>query len=225
MPREPTEIPHLAFTHHRIGIHNRSTGTEQAREATDLHSFYTELTSDDVEQKRSLGLAYVQAAEAERDVSIGAQYRDRALNLLTSAQDAGFRDPLLDAALARLYFERQQLEAPFYAESALADPGLDGLDRCNALAVLANVRAKQRRFPEALGALRQLTQARRHAVDWLLVAECEQALGNAAAAEKAMLNSVQINPRLWEVHKQLAEYYRLQGDTVKADWHQLRAKP
>ena len=71
----------------------------------------------------------------------------------------------------------------------------------------------------------QLTTWRRQPIDWLLLADCEGTLGHAAAAENAMQTALRINPRLWGVHKHLADQLRRQGKIKEADWHQLRAVP
>jgi tetratricopeptide (TPR) repeat protein len=143
----------------------------------------------------------------------------------TEIREAGSKDAVLDAALARL---RSQLElggvAPL-ADSALADPHLDGLNRCNVLALRAHELARSHHHAQAIEPLRQLTRWRRHPVDWLLLAECEEKLGAQARAEEAMQTAVRINPRLWAAHQHLADYYRRQGNLKQAQWHQQRALP
>ena len=66
---------------------------------------------------------------------------------------------------------------------------------------------------------------RRHALDWLLLATCERALGDENAAEEALVAAVRINPRGWTVHRYLADHFRQQGDAERAAWHEQRAVP
>ena len=66
---------------------------------------------------------------------------------------------------------------------------------------------------------------RRHPLDRLNLAGCLQALGDEAGAQEALEEATRISPRLWNVHQNLAEFYRQQGDTKRADWHQQRAVP
>jgi len=73
--------------------------------------------------------------------------------------------------------------------------------------------------------LRQLIRLRRHSVDWLLLADCERALGNEGAFLEALQNAVRLNPRLWKVHRYLAQHYRQQGNQERAVWHEQRAVP
>jgi predicted CXXCH cytochrome family protein len=226
MPRSATEIPHLAFTHHRIGVHDRTPAADggPAPAGAELRPFLDLSRLSDVDQKRSLGLGYLEAANRESDPARAA-FREQALGLLSEARAAGLRDPALDAALARLRFDLGLGEILPYAESALAQPGLAGQDRCNALFLRADAQAGAGQHEDAVAALRELTGLRRHALDWLLLADCEKALGDRAAADEAMAMAVRIDPRLWKVHRYLAEEYRRQGDPERAAWHQQRAVP
>ena len=80
-------------------------------------------------------------------------------------------------------------------------------------------------YAEAVAALSELTTLRREAVDWLSLAKYERALGDEAAMYEALLAAVRINPRLWEVQRQLASHFRQLGDAERAEWHQRRAVP
>src|SRR5262249_59434676 len=135
---------------------------------------------------------------------------------------AGLRDGLLDSSLARLRFDLGLGDVLPYAASALEDPDLDGQERCNALFLLADGYASQGRYAEAIAILRELHQLRRHALSWLLLAKCEDELGNHAAAEEALEGAVRSDPRLWDVHEHLAGYYRPQRDQERPAPHPLR---
>jgi hypothetical protein len=228
MPRSPTEVPHLAFTHHRVGIHDRghAGGGSAARPGgAELRPFFDLSRLGDVDRKRSLGLGYVLAAEQEKDAWRKARYQEQALALLSEVAGGGLRDPVLDASLAVLRCSMRLDDWVADARRALAQPDLGSLDRANVLFLVAGADAQEGRPAEAARALRELTRARRHPIDWLLLAQCEEELGNQAAAEKALTTAVGINPRLWTVHKRLAESYRRQGDAKRAAWHQQRAVP
>jgi hypothetical protein len=229
MPSAPTEIPHLAFTHHRIGVHGgRAAAPPElawgpAAPAV-LRSFLDLSRLSDLDRKRSLGLGYLEVANRKRDGAATGKYRTKALALLSGVRAAGLHDPAVDAALARLHFDLELGEAALYASGALAHPDLAGQDRCNALFLAADAHARQGRHREAITLLVELTRLRRHPVDWLLLADCRQALGDPTAVE-ALAQAVRINPRLWRVHERLADHYRRQGDAGKAEWHQQRAVP
>ncbi|MBM3970402.1 MAG: hypothetical protein FJ302_11140 [Planctomycetes bacterium] len=230
MPSSNTEIPHLAFTHHRIGVHqpvakSSVAGPSPASRPGVLRPFLMESWPSELDQQRTFGLAYLEAANRESQPDLADQYRQRALDLLTNARTTGLRDPMLDAALARLHFELEIPGTQSLAESTLSQKGLDGQDRSNALFLLADSHFQAGRWKEAVATLQQLTRLRRHHVDWLLLAECEQRMEHPEAVQLALLTATRINPRLWRVHQALAERFAKAGEQQQADWHKRRAIP
>jgi predicted CXXCH cytochrome family protein len=229
MPRSSTEVPHVAFTHHRVGIHPMPAkgGHEApaARDGIELRPFLEPPALSDIDRKRSLGEAYRLLSLRDPDAGKRPQLRARALELLSGVHAAGLRDAELDAALAQMYFDAKVGDPFAYAESALAYPQLSGQGRCDALFVFARVQADRGNHAEAARALRELTQLRRFVLDWLYLANSLRALGDERAGREALEMAIRINPRQTDVHRFLAEYYRRQGDAVRAAWHQERAVP
>ena len=226
MPKSPTEIPHLAFTHHRIGIHNdQSNDRGPKSEDAELKPFLDLSRFSSADQKRSLGLGYLEAAAREKDRTAAERLRTRARDFLAEIDAKGMRDGGLQAGLARARLELDEGDALTKARDALEQPGLLAHDRCLSLFITAELEAQRNRHREAAIALRELTQLRRHQGDWMRLAECERALGNRAAMDVAYLNAVRANPRLWKVHQHLAEQFERQGDPKRAEWHRVRAVP
>lgn len=225
MPTSPTEIPHLAFTHHRIGVHGKDPPPARPAAPPALRPLHDLSRFGEVDRTRSLGLGYLEAANRAKDDAARDQYQRRALALMTEAREAGLCDPALDANLARLRSELGLDRVGALAEGALARPGLVAQDRCTALFLLAEDLKARGRPADAIPHLRRLTQLRRHSHDWLLLADCEQAAGNDAAVEEALLAAVRINPRLPRIHQHLADRYQGRGDAAKAEWHRKRAVP
>ncbi|MBI1901640.1 MAG: hypothetical protein HYS13_11100 [Planctomycetia bacterium] len=227
MPSSPTDIPHLAFTHHRIGIYDQRTKTETpsagAGQAT-LRPLLDDARLSEIDRKRSLGLAYQEAANNEPDAAVRARLGRMALDLLSEVWGRGLRDGFLDSSLARLRFE-MGLDVQAYAESALTHSDIAGHERTNAMFLKTVALADQGRAEEARAVARQLTQLRRQSVDWVLLSGCEKALGDTDAAYRALETAVRINPRLVHVHRELADYYRRQGNGQRALWHEQRAAP
>jgi hypothetical protein len=223
MPRSPTEIPHLAFTHHRIGVHDRPAAVPGRTGSGELRPFHDLSRVSDIDQRRSLGLGYLEAANREKDPTRAGRFRERAMALLHEVRAAGLRDAVVEVSLARLVFDTGLGDPLPLADGALADAGLDGQERCNALFLRADALAARGRHAEAVAALRELVLLRRHSVDWLLLADCEKALGHTEAWEEALTAAARINPRLWKVHQGLAEHNRGKGNADRATWHQIRA--
>lgn len=224
MPSSPTDIPHLAFTHHKIGVHAKQTDAGLAAPAAAALKPVLDLSHlGSVERQRSLGLAYLDLGEKQKSPEMAAPYLHRALESLTAASESGLRDPAQFASteVIRFLLFRSAPEK----EAALTHPSLSVPERCTALYVLAHSNILEGRYPAALTHLLQLTSLRRNAADWLLLAGCRQALGEPAAAIAALEQAVRINPRLWQAHHQLAEYYRQLGNRERTAWHERRAVP
>ncbi|MBI1830079.1 MAG: hypothetical protein HYR84_01350, partial [Planctomycetes bacterium] len=173
MPRAPTEIPHLAFTHHRVGIHQGAGRKPAAKPSGELKAFFDLGWLSEIDRKRSQGIGYLEAAEQEKDAARRVQFLKRAHELLTAVRDAGMKDAIVDATLASLHSHLGMGEVGALAESALAFRELEAMDRCNALSLLATDLGRERNHEKALDPLRQLIQWRRHPIDWLRLADCE----------------------------------------------------
>jgi Cytochrome c554 and c-prime len=236
MPPTPTDIPHLAFTHHRVAIHDVSRDREGAVPTSDppdspaagtltLRPVLDISPLSPSDQQRSLGLAYLEVARKEESPVRRRQYQQQALALLSEVRAAGGADGTVDAWLARLRFELGMPQVERSALAALADPQLTGQDLCNALFLLADARFQQKRYEEAIQTLDQLGKLRRHSLQWLLMAQCQKEIGNEAAMEQALLQAVHINPRLANVQKTLAEMFSRKGNAARAKYHALRAVP
>ena len=226
MPQTPTDIPHLAFTHHRVGIHDSPPGkadTETSKEPASLQPMFDLSLLSESEQKRSLGLAFLEVANKEEDPARRPLYQRQALSLLTEVRASGGVDGTVDAWLARLRFELGRPDVQRFAQAALADPQLTGQDLCHALFLQADAQYEQKRYHDAIQTLEQIGKLRRHSMQWLLMAQCQKALGNEAATQQALLKAVHINPRLTKVQRELAEMYRRQGNEAKAKYHEARA--
>jgi len=87
----------------------------------------------------------------------------------------------------------------------------------------ADAQYEQKRYHDAIQTLEQIGKLRRHSMQWLLMAQCQKALGNEAATQQALLQAVHINPRLTKIQRELAEMYRGQGNEAKAKYHEARA--
>ncbi|HTU89725.1 MAG TPA: cytochrome c3 family protein [Gemmataceae bacterium] len=227
MPRSPVDVPHLAFTHHRIGIHSKppAGAPAVAQRSGALRPFLELPPLSDADRKWSLGEAYRLLSLEDADAKQHEEHSRRALDLLSAAHAAGLRDGELDAALAQLYFHMKVGDSLALAQSALSYPDLAGQSRCNVLFVLAQEQAKRRNYAESITALSELTQLRRHVFDWLYLANFRQVIGDEVASREALLTAIRIDPRQCDVHRYLAEQYRRQGDKERAAWHQQRAVP
>jgi hypothetical protein len=228
MPSSATDIPHLAFTHHRVGIHDQPPSKEKASIESDnrpgvLTPFLDLSKLSDIDQNRSLGLGYLDLAIHEDNTTKREQYQRQALTLLSEVHAAGLNDGVTDASLASLCFDLELDGALPFAQSALTFSDLGGMERSNALFLIADAHFRKGRYTDARDALLTASRLRRHSVQWLLKAECEKALGNPDGIEEALQMAVRINPRLVNIHQHLAEHFERKGNHERAAWHRRRA--
>ncbi len=228
MPSSPTDIPHLAFTHHRIGFHAKGQAKPAAKEGgrAVLREFLAGSRLTAIDRERSLGLGYLEATNREKSPARAAEFQQEALRLLSGVRKAGLRDGAVEVALARIHFDREQFgETLDLARRALELDDLDGQDRCVALALRAASSARQHLYAEAAAALRELVTLRWAGRDWQFLAECEMERGNQAGGIEALKQAARISPRQWQIHEYLAGHYRRLGDRERARYHKARAVP
>jgi hypothetical protein len=225
MPRSPTDIPHLAFTHHRVGIYREPpvSHDDPPKEVVELQPFGPLPALSAIDRQLALGEAYRLLPLRSKYGVNKEEYQRRAFELLSAVHDAGLADGDLEAGLAQLCADLKAGNALKHAERALTFPDLAGQSRCDALFVKAHKLAERGEHADAVAALREVTQLRRYTFDWLYLANFLRILGDDAAAHDALEMAVRINPRQWDAHRYLAEHYRQLGDAERAAWHQRRA--
>ncbi|MGV2333871.1 MAG UNVERIFIED_CONTAM: hypothetical protein LVR18_07035 [Planctomycetaceae bacterium] len=119
MPQVSTDIPHIAFTHHRIGVHgrNKASGVLDVRQA-DLVPFGTTSGLSPLELRRCHALACAEYSARAASPELSAEFRGRALRELQELTIEAPQDGEVAAALARISWEVGDLEAAKVAAAA-----------------------------------------------------------------------------------------------------------
>lgn len=104
MPNSQTEIPHFAFTHHRIGKHSPHLPNSPIANSRELIQIGTFKTLSSLDESRNLGLAYLQLSDGPGQAFQADGHRARALDILRQVKEHGMRDVEVEASLARLYW-------------------------------------------------------------------------------------------------------------------------
>lgn len=228
MPRGDTDIPHIAFTHHRIGRHApRQAGpTPDGKAASTLPGRIPELVpTDDVrhlprlDQQRSLGMAYVVAATKPGYAAHAAVFQKRARELLEAVHEAGLRQPDTAAALAELYRTSDRERARDYAQQVLDAPDAPADLRANALHFLAACDMQERNFSSANRLLEKLVGIRRFTDDWRLLGMSYLEQDQPQKALAPLKQAMALRPFRPTLHLGLAEAYRRLGEAKLAQEH------
>jgi len=230
MPKTSTEVVHLAFTHHRIGVHKPSpagaASPNASREGPGVEAELAPLHDlsrlGEVDRMRSLGLSYFELAQHGGPHSLVC--RERARELLEHVRSLGLREGQVDAALAHLVGSTGDPLAPVYAASALEDTSLPAASRALALFILANSHLQKGNADEAARLLHDLMRLRRNSQESTLLGNCEAARGNFAAAREAFERAVSINPRTLPAQYALARLYAQEGNEDQARKHRAIAE-
>jgi predicted CXXCH cytochrome family protein len=223
MPRGSTDIPHVAFTHHRIGRHPAPPAPAPAG-PPELVPMEDLTHLSEVDRQRNLGLANVQVY---RDPPYGLPrepFRGRARSLLGAVREAGLRDGETAQGLAEVYATEDIARAAGYAREALAAGDLTPAARAGALMVLAYQELQGRDFAAAAGLLREVVRLRRYPEDWHLLGMCALEQGRPAEAVPAFRRALAIRPSRPATHAALAEAYRQLGDSRQAAEHHEKAR-
>ncbi|MFP6769781.1 MAG: tetratricopeptide repeat protein [Planctomycetaceae bacterium] len=231
MPRVATDIPHIAFTHHRIAVH--ATAGDTSPEAKPGHEpdFTADgklITSQDLsgfskpERDRMLGLAYFRL-HFQRPWR-HAKFLARADRLLDRAAKRVRGDATLTAARAEIAWEsRRREQAEQLADRVLGGPSTTN-DRILAARVKARALIERQDFTGAIEMLKEITAKRRDPLFWALLGHCcarSERLDQAIAAfEKALV----IAPGQGALHAALVPLYKRIGDQSKADDHNRQAR-
>jgi len=224
MPHSDTEIPHIAFTHHRIGRRG-GNNTKKSAGVPELVAVDDESRLDPLDRERNLGLAYNEIYRNGMYPEFGNAFRDRARGHLEAAYRAGLRDGEAITALAEIYWgNREFTEAGRYAQEAIASSDLSSLSRSLALLYLADCDRQNRNFSLAIPNLEEAVRLRRTSDSWRLLGVTYLDLNQSQKALSALNQALAIRPYRYNTHIALAEAYRRLGDAARSKEHLEKAK-
>lgn len=227
MPQSKTDIPHVAFTHHRIAIHpespaedpNLASAAEKRApvKAGSLRPVYDLAHLPAIERKRCLGLAYIELGSVETNALVAQTYGQRGLKMLREVIQEGLRDPVIESTLARYHSGYQQHDdAIRHARNALATPEIPPAAKLDALDALGSALLGKEDYQEAEPVFVQLTQGRRSHEDWSALSTCRQRLKNLPGARAAAERAVKIAPHRRDLRANLALILDQMGESARA---------
>jgi predicted CXXCH cytochrome family protein len=195
MPRSDTELPHMTFHHHRVGLHKGVPGSlAPAGKAAKLVPLFTTVEYSELDMKRNLGIAYIALSQREEGVDHARHYVEQGAAMLRDCWQAGLRDVDLAKNLAEVSLITGTGDAGVFARFVLQQEKATGKQRVSAYLVLATEHLKKQEFAEAVKRMREVTRLRRHADDWEYLGQYELAAGNREEAIKALRKAIEIDP-------------------------------
>lgn len=224
MPRGDTDIPHVAFTHHRIGRHGGPPPAESGRLAQ-LVPIDDVSNLSEIDQKRNLGLAYLHVAPDTEQPTKADVYRKRARDLLETVHASKLRDGATVEGLAEVYWDEKDFaRAAAFAQEAIDAPDLPADGRAIAMLIRADCHMRDRQFGPAIELLEKVTRLRRQAEDWRLLGICHLEQNQARKAVEALQQALKIRPFRPDIHGGLADAYEQLGDRSRMRQHQEKAR-
>lgn len=225
MPRGETEIPHFAFTHHRIGIHRRGEKKSSADAAPELVSLQDVSWQPELDLQRNLGLGYLQFSVAPGQSAHTEALLDRALELLTNVQRQSPRDPEVEAGLARIYWGRDPALTLRHAQTAADAPRLSPEAEATACFALGSTFYEQNRLPSARSWLERTVRLRPNADVWIMLSNCYEQSGDMAKALDAARRGAQLAPDRPRYVHQWADLLGKTGSVAEAREVEARVIP
>ncbi|HAA52883.1 MAG TPA: hypothetical protein DCE43_24420 [Planctomycetaceae bacterium] len=229
MPRVDTDIPHIAFRHHRIAVFPAETIKDMGDNQPNLAAADQLTTIQDLsrfsraEQDRMLGLAYYRL-HFQRPWQHG-EFLARANRLLEAAGTTIRGDAALDAARAEIAWETRQVPAANrWANRVLDMHNVESSIRAMALHVKTQVLMERSDLKRAIPLLRELTTIRRDPLDWAQLGHCQSLSGDTAGAISSFEQVLVIAPGQGAIHKALAPLYQRAGNPDKARKHRAEAR-
>jgi hypothetical protein len=225
MPHAATEVPHIAFTHHHIGIHPlKGRRANAAVDPVVPLSDLSELSNADRNRALALGrvilfLRLGPAVQRSPDGQAFAQQIDEQMRQLPGA----VVDAAVEVARAEFSLTYGNIPAAIAAaRRALEFDDIGTSESARALVVLGFIGVQQNRFSEARDFYARLTRLRRNARDWYYLGISESNVGNPEAAIEALEKSREIDrsnegtyealAAIHHVRKEFAAEKRLRDD-------------
>ncbi|QDT35418.1 hypothetical protein Mal48_46950 [Thalassoglobus polymorphus] len=219
MPQSETDIPHIAFTHHRVGIHddsNPSVATTEQPQVSRLKPHQAPAASNQTLEDRNLGLAYLEVAPAQPSEAAFRQYFSSAVQRLNKYNRAHPGDGDVQAALAQVLMDQDPRVSLRYALSSYNLPSSSPKSKVNALLVQALLAYREQKPTLAIEPLLELQKLRRSSDDTYLLGLCMQGINKEEAIEHFRKAS-EIQPFRPDILNSLANLLRETGKHEEAD--------
>ena len=181
MPKKGSEVPHTAFTHHRIGIH--SDRESQSEVIAGLTPVLDTSGISQVALERCEALAKFQVMQEDPGANEFRNYGMDAARSLIQLKNAGKDDSESNTVLALLARSQQQPAiAMDLAAEVVEKEKSPNRAKIEATRVLAQLAYQRQDYKKAVGYYLQLTSFAQEPVDHFFLGVSQQNSGDSAAA-------------------------------------------
>lgn len=224
MPKSPTaDIPHIAFTHHRVGLHTLDDTTPDVVSDRELQPIVNNANLDAIDRDRCLGLAWINLSDQSLHGDEFHAARDKGRILLEKVVSEGGGDAEVEAALALCFRHENPARAITYATQALERDDVLPNTVVNLLWIAGSASYDVGRIKQAIPFLERLRQIQRNAETCLLLDICYEQQGRFDDSLQAARQAADISPWRADLQQRLAHLYSLSGQTKLAEEHGRRA--
>jgi len=215
MPKSATEVPHLAFTHHRIGIHPLAKPATAVADQ-DLLVPISDLSQlSDSDRERSLMLAKLQmflkrGAEFQRSDSGRKLSGQIEVWLQSLPQDVD-----VESAFARtqfLFSRGDMAGAKRTAEQTLVAARIRSEEAAALLDQLGQLDFQQNHLTDASHRFRELVKLRCQGQDWFRLGLTEERRTDLLSAKLALERALELEPANGGIYDALSRISQLRGD-------------
>ncbi len=227
MPQSGTDVPHIAFTHHRIGVHKatKQSPENSQRSWAPLVSQLDISHHSELDRDLALGLAYLQRYRNSPDAPTAARDLSAAQPLLAAVLARGIEDGRIALAMAELAAARSDLaQAEHWGRRTLNHERAGTTERISALRLVGGLELRSERIGDARERFDELALLARDPRDWMLLAICRQRLGDVSGAIAALERVLEIDPAQPETYELLAPLYAATGNKEQEQFCRQRAE-
>jgi predicted CXXCH cytochrome family protein len=218
MPKQGSEVPHTAFSHHRIGIHRDVQPNTKVIAGLTPVLDVSRLPADEL--VRCEALAKFQVSQEQPDEPSFREYGVDAAKALIQLKNAGRADADVNAILAMLASLQGQPEiARQLASEVVEGAASPSRAKIESLRLLAQLAYQRKDFTAAARHYRELTQYREESHDFFQLGLAEQNSGDSQRAIGALRKSVELGPASPDAHRILSAILKLTGQTDPAARH------
>ena len=218
MPKKGSEVPHTAFTHHRIGIH--SDRESQSEVIAGLTPVLDTSGISQVALERCEALAKFQVMQEDPGANEFRNYGMDAARSLIQLKNAGKDDSESNTVLALLARSQQQPAiAMDLAAEVVEKEKSPNRAKIEATRVLAQLAYQRQDYKKAVGYYLQLTSFAQEPVDHFFLGVSQQNSGDSAAAIASLSRTVELAPNYVEAHRLLSAILKTNNRLDESQYH------